>query len=91
MKPVTIEVPNDGQHNGDDDDDDNYKYDSVDNYGDGVDNDDDRDNDCDDKDDDDNRDDDFDDDDDDASVPSVRRTILECSELLQLSIRSLTV
>ena len=28
---------------------------------------------------------------DDATVPSVRRTILECSELLQLSIRSLTV
>jgi len=65
LQPVTIEVPNDGQHN--DDDDDDNEHDSNDN------------------------DDDHDDDCDDATVPSVRRTILECSELLQLSIRSLTV
>ena len=63
MQPVTIEVPNDGQHNDDDDDDGDNEHDSNDN----------------------------DDDCDDATVPSVRRTILECSELLQLSIRSLTV
>jgi hypothetical protein len=67
LQPVTIEVPNDGQHNDDDDDDDDNEHDSNDN------------------------DDDHDDDCDDATVPSVRRTILECSELLQLSIRSLTV
>ena len=63
LQPVTIEVPNDGQHNDDDDDDGDNEHDSNDN----------------------------DDDCDDATVPSVRRTILECSELLQLSIRSLTV
>jgi hypothetical protein len=73
LKPVTIEVPNDGQHNDNDDDDDD-----GDNEQDSNDNDDDH-------------DDDHDDDCDDATVPSVRRTILECSELLQLSIRSLTV
>jgi len=71
LKPVTIEVPNDGQHNDDDDDNDD---DDGDNEQDSNDNDDDHDDDC-----------------DDATVPSVRRTILECSELLQLSIRSLTV
>ena len=55
------------------------------------DDDDDGDNEQDSNDNDDDHDDDHDDDCDDATVPSVRRTILECSELLQLSIRSLTV